>query len=120
MLDGAVTPASFTDERILDPALGTLIKKMTIQEDEEFTRKYPKEYNCRIEIKKKSGEVLSTETSFPKGHRLNALSDFEVESKFRNLASAELTDKQCGAVLETVWSLDTLTDMNQLFDCLVV
>ena len=35
--DGAVTPASFTPERVRDPALRPLMAKMTIDEDKDFT-----------------------------------------------------------------------------------
>ena len=118
--DGAVTPASFTDQRIHDPALRTLISRMTVQEDEGFTRSYPGEFNCRIEITDRSGTSVAAQTSNPKGNRSNPLDDSEVEAKFRSLASEELTETQCDRALEIVWSLESLSDLNELFDCLVV
>ena len=45
--DGAVTPASFTDERVRDPALRPLMAKMTLAEDDAFTQRFPQEVNCR-------------------------------------------------------------------------
>ena len=48
--DGAVTPASFTPERVRDPALRPLIAKMTINEDKDFTQRFPQEGNCRMEV----------------------------------------------------------------------
>ena len=118
--DGAVTPASFTDQRIQDPALRTLIDKMAIHEDEEFTRKYPGEYNCRIEITSRAGKSFAVQTSYPKGHRLNPLDDSGVEAKFRSLASREIGERQCDRVLEIVWTLDGSSNINQMFDSLVV
>jgi len=118
--DGAITSATFAPERIQDPALRTLINKMTIQEEVEFTRKYPGEYNCRIEITGFSGQRLAAHTAFPKGNRFNPLSDSEVEAKFRNLASSELGESQCSRTLELAWSLDKLTNLDELFDSLVV
>ena len=117
---GAVTSASFTDQRIQDPALRTLIGKMAIHEDEEFTRRYPGEYNCRIEITSCTGKGFAAQTSYPKGHRLNPLNDAEVESKFRSLASSEIGEPQCDRMLEIVWSLDSSSNLNQMFDSLVV
>jgi 2-methylcitrate dehydratase len=118
--DGAVTPASFADERIQDPSLRNLIGKMTIQEDEEFTRRYPGEYNCRIEITSQAGKSFGAQTSFPKGHHRNPLDDSEVEAKFRSLASREIGERQCDRFLEIVWSFDASSNINQMFDSLVV
>ena len=123
--DGAVTPASFTPakftaEGIQSPAVRTLIDKMVIQENEDFTRKYPAEYNCRIEITDRTGKSFVAETSHPKGHRLNPMTDSEVEAKFRSLASVELTDRQCQRALQAAWDFDALSDLNDLYDTLVV
>lgn len=117
---GAVTPASFTAQRIQDPALRILMSKTTIQENAEFTRKYPGEYNCRMEIASRSGKRFVAETSHPKGHRLNPLSDSSVEEKFRRLTSDELTESQCGEALELAWSLDSQSSLNALYDSLAV
>ena len=123
--DGAVTPASFspasfTAEGIQSPAVRTLISKMVIKENEDFTRKYPGEYNSRIEITDRTGKSFVTQTSHPKGHRLNPLTDSEVEAKFRSLASVELTDRQCQRALQAAWDFDALSDLNELYDTLVV
>ena len=120
LLDGEVTPASFTEQRIQDPAIRTLIGKMAIQEDEEFTQQYPSEYNCRIEITSRTGKSFAAHTSYPKGHHQNPLDDSEVEAKFRGLASGEISEHQCDRLLEIVWSLDGSSNVNQMFDSLVV
>src|SRR5438132_4488749 len=48
--DGDVTPATFAPSRIQDPALRQLIKKLTVVEEPEFTRRYPAESCTRIEV----------------------------------------------------------------------
>ncbi len=116
--DGSVTPHSFTQQRIQDPAIRTLISKMTIQEDAEFTRRYPTEYNCRLEITCRSGEKLTARTSFPKGHKQNPLNDAEVEAKFRSLAFNHIGEAQWDRILKILWSLDDEPNMNPLFDSL--
>ena len=118
--DGVVDSGSFAEQRIQDPAIGALIAKMAIHEDEDFTRKYPKEFNCRIEVTDRSGESYTAHTAYPKGHRSNPMSDSEVEAKFRNLCSGTLTTSQCDRALEIAWSLDSAPDLNELCDTLVV
>lgn len=119
-LDGAITPNSFTNQRINDPALRQLIAKTSIEEDEDFTRRYPEEYNCRMEVTDKSGRTSVAHTSYPKGHRNNPLDDAEVEEKFRRLSIGVLAEQQCDRVLELVWSLERMPDLEALFDGMVV
>jgi 2-methylcitrate dehydratase len=118
--DGAVTPASFTNERIQDPALRPLIAKMTIEEDSSFTRRFPTEYNCLMEITTTSGETFVAQTSYPKGHQHNPLDDSEVDAKFRRLACGVLTEQQCDEALGLLWRFEDLPSLEELFDILVV
>ncbi len=118
--DGADTPASFSPQRIQDPALRPLIARMSIEEDPEFTRRYPAEANCRMEVTTRSGRQLVAATSYPKGHRRNPLDDSEVEAKFRRLSAEVLTKQQGDRALKLLWSLEDLPNLEELFDTLVV
>ena len=117
--DGAVTADSFSDQRLRDQSLAALISKIDVQEDEEYTRKYPAEFNCRVDVTTHSGESYSAGTAYPKGHRGNPMTDSEVEAKFRGLSAGTLTDSQCGRALDAAWSLDKAPDLTALFDALV-
>jgi 2-methylcitrate dehydratase len=118
--DGDITPATFTSQRITDAALRPLLARMTIEEDAKFTEKYPAEYNCRIEIKTRSGQTHIASTSFPKGHGNNPLDDAEVAAKFRRLATPTITEQQCAQTLDLLWSLESLDDLDEVLDSLVV
>jgi 2-methylcitrate dehydratase len=118
--DGAVTPESFTNDRILSPALRQLISKMTIEEDLEFTQHYPEELNCWMEITSASGQRFKAETAYPKGHQHNPLTDAELEAKFRHLTAGILPEPQCQAALAQLWSLEQAPNLHSLFDSLVV
>jgi 2-methylcitrate dehydratase len=118
--DGDITPATFTNQRITDPALRPLLARMTIEEDSKFTEKYPAEYNCRIAIKTRSGQTHVASTSFPKGHGNNPLDDAEVAAKFRRLATPTITEHQCDQALDLLWSLESLGNLDEVLDSLVV
>lgn len=118
--DGAVTPASFTPDKIQSPALRQLITKMTIEEDLEFTQRFPGELNCRMEVTSTSGQHFIAETAYPKGHQQNPLKDTELDAKFRHLAAGILPEPQCRAVLTQLWSLEEASNLSTLFDSLVV
>ena len=118
--DGAVTPATFAPDRIADAGLRTIINKMRIDENPEFTERYPEQYNCRIEVIKSNGQTEVASTSYPKGHGKNPLSDAEVDAKFRRLACPTVTEQQCEQALELIWSLENLPNLRGIFDSLVV
>lgn len=118
--DGEVTPATFAPSRIQDPALRPLIKKVKVVEEPEFTRRYPAESCTRIEVTSIDGRRATAETNYPKGHRRNALTDREVEQKFRGLASSALGAQGCDRVLGEVWNLEKAATLDRLFDSLVI
>ena len=118
--DGAVTPATFAPDRIADAGLRTIINKMRIDENPEFTERYPQQYNCRMEVIKNNGQTEVASTSYPKGHGENPLSDAEVDAKFKRLACPTVTEQQCEQALELIWSLENLPNLRDIFDSLVV
>jgi len=63
---------------------------------------------------------VTTETSHPKGHNRNPLTDGEVEEKFRGLASGALRAKGCDRVLAAVRDLDKAPTLDGLFESLVI
>lgn len=118
--DGGVTSATFAPARIQDPALRPLIKKLTVVEEPEFTRRYPAKSCTRIELTTTDGRRVTAETSHPKGHRRNPLTDAEVEGKFRGLGVGALGAEGCGRVLAEVWKLEHVPTLDALFESLVL
>jgi 2-methylcitrate dehydratase len=118
--DGVVTPATFAPSRIQEPALRALIKKLKVVEEPEFTRRYPGESCTRIEVTTTDGRQVVAETSHPKGHYRNRLTDEEVEAKFRGLASGVLGAEGCDRVLAEVWDLENSPTLDRLFESLVI
>jgi 2-methylcitrate dehydratase len=118
--DGVVTPATFAPSRIRDPALRPLIKKLTVVEEPEFTRRYPAESCTRIEVTTTDGKRMAAETSHPKGHYRNPLTDGEVEAKFRELTSGALGMEGRDRVLAEVWDLENAATLDRLFESLVI
>jgi 2-methylcitrate dehydratase len=118
--DGIVTPASFNPQRIHDPALRSLISKMTIDPIPEFSRRYPEEINCRLEVITRSGKKQVAQCVYPKGFPQNPMSDADVEVKFRSCCAELLTAQQWDRALGLLWSLEDQPNLKELFDNLVV
>lgn len=118
--DGAVTPDSFSPQRIQDPVLGALIDRMNVEADAEYTRRYPDEINCRIEVTTTSGKQLAAHATYPKGHPRNPMTDAEIDAKFRSLSAELLAPRQYDRALSLLWSLEDQPNLGELFDTLVV
>lgn len=111
LTDGEVTERSLTPERFADDKLKALVAKTTIRETAAFNELYPKEWPCRIEVTLNSGEKRSAEARYFKGHSKRPLSDHEVESKFRQLASAVLPEANTREILARLWDLQAVGDI---------
>ena len=120
LLHGPVAPDSFGDERIASQALRDVMSHMTLTEEPDFTARYPGEYNCRITLTGSDGNTYTAQTSWPRGHGSNPMTDAEVEAKFRNFAGVALSSGQCDRALETIWGLDQLPNLDPVFDSLVI
>ena len=68
------------------------------------------------EVTTTDGRRVVAETSHPKGHYRNPLTDGEVEGKFRGLASGALGAEACNRVLAEVWNLENSATLDRLFE----
>ena len=114
LIDGKVTERTFARARLRDARITGLIGKTAIAENAEFTRAYPAEWPCRIEVTLRGGERKSAATRYFKGHADNPLSDAEVEAKFRELAHGKLPPARIDKLLATAWRLEQLVDVGEL------
>lgn len=116
LLSGNVTVESFSDGRLADGRLIRLMDKIKISVDADMDRLYPEAMPVSIEIRLKSGEIISREIIYPLGHPKNPLTDLEVEAKFARLSSWYLTDTEIKKTLERLWELQEIKDVSELFD----
>lgn len=118
LLDGDITAASFSPERIGDPRMARLLACTSLVENADFTRRHPTEWPCRIEATMRGGAKKSVESRYFKGHAEAPLSDAEVEGKFRRLAESTMPAARVDAVLEKAWALESLDDIGELLELL--
>lgn len=114
LADGAVTSRSFSAERISDPKLYELMQKIHVHSNADLTAQYPKVMPNEIRIQLGSGKVIETKVSYAHGHPKNPLTDAEVETKFRGLASALLPEEKMSEILAQVWGLERARTLDSL------
>ncbi|MXW99155.1 MAG: MmgE/PrpD family protein [Acidimicrobiaceae bacterium] len=83
-------PASFSPERIADPALAALQARVTLVLDPAFDATYAWKQGARVEITTTDGRVLERTVHGQRGSMHDPLSDAEIERKFHTLAESRL------------------------------
>lgn len=87
LLDGGITLDHFTPSFIERPEARELLKRISVETDEEFTSRYPEHWGCRLEITLKNGKKLEAEMRDASGSVANPLTREQVLTKAENLLS---------------------------------
>jgi 2-methylcitrate dehydratase len=113
LLDGKVTNESFSNTRLGDPTVAELMRKVKVSEDRRLSDAYPEGAPGRVTIRMVSGETHVSEVRYPRGHAKSPMSEADVERKFRDMAAARLSTRQCDAVIAAIGSLDQSSDIGR-------
>jgi 2-methylcitrate dehydratase len=118
LIDGAFSDAIFSEERLRDPRIHALADKIAVREEAEFTRVFPQQIPCRIEITTRSGERHSASVDYPRGHHRDPMSDAELTAKFRALAGRTLPEAQLERALDLLWHFERADSVRPVFEAL--
>jgi len=114
LLEGAALLEQFSEEKIADPRVLDLARRVQIVADPEIDRVYPERYANRVEVILKDGRRFETRVDDAKGSSERPLSLPEVAAKFRSLAAGELSPQQADQLIETIANLEKLEDIHVL------
>lgn len=117
---GEIDEKTYEPERLRDPTILSLIKKVRVEEDKAYSKVFPGTFNCRFEVTLRSGRVVTVHKANPKGHPANPLSDTEIEEKFTRLVAPKLDARQRSRTIERVWGLDRLEAPGSLFEAMAL
>src|SRR2546421_11930778 len=106
LLDGDVSPAQYMSERIVREDVQTLLHKVTIQPDESFSKRFPAEMPCRIQITLNDGRTLAIEKQDYEGFYTRPMSWEKTVAKFEYLAGPFTGTAQRAAIIEIVTHLE--------------
>lgn len=120
LLDGLVTLQSFSEKRLRDPALHDLMKKTRVVRTPQFVDRYPETMPTTITVRTQPGRSYTKQVDIPLGHPFHAMSDREVEDKFRRLVHGRLNRPRIARLLDTVWTFDQAKDLSRLTSLLRV
>jgi 2-methylcitrate dehydratase PrpD len=109
-LEGSVDEDKFTDEKVNDPRLVELRKKVKARLNPDF-----KLLDAKVTVVTKDGREVVSFVSIPKGQPENPLTFSEMEDKFTGLAKLVLPEENIRQVIEKVKTLENIADLRELF-----
>jgi 2-methylcitrate dehydratase len=127
LVDGELSyHSSFTQERFSDPALRPLMERFSFVENEKLTENYrPPGMEIignpcyRVHIKKKNGEELREDVTFPKGHYNNPMTIDDINAKFADAAQGIIDADTRNAISTAWWNFDKAESLTDLIRPLV-
>ena len=106
LIDEEVTPAQYAPERIVREDVQSLLRKVTIRPDDEFSKRFPREMPCRIQVFLKGGAVLTIEKHDYEGFYSRPMSWEKAAMKFERLAAPYTSERLRRSIEETVEQLE--------------
>ena len=107
--------AEFTDAFVASPECQAMQQKVETAFDQEIEDLGWERIRSRVVVETKDGRTLErwADENY-RGSPHNSLSDAEVEGKFRDCAAGLLDEARVDAVLQSIWSCDSLPDAGAL------
>ena len=109
---GPVRLDAYGPEKLGNPAIRELMKKIELSADPELSKAFPGQRAAKVEIELNDGRRLSHFQETRKGDPEMPLSDADVNDKFLELAAPVVGDAAARALLENLWALETLTNVD--------
>jgi 2-methylcitrate dehydratase PrpD len=108
-LDGRASLEQFTDDRVNDPQVAEMRKRVRIIVDESL----PKDA-ARVTLKLNDGRQLQCAVEHNKGTPDRPMTDSEVEAKFLDLAGPRLGNRAARDVVGCCWNLESRDDAGEI------
>jgi 2-methylcitrate dehydratase len=118
LVDRQVTPAQFTMQKIMDPAVRAQLKKVVVVADPEIEKVFPALQRVVVTIRTTDGKEFTKQLDYPKGDPRNPLTDREIEEKFAALAGRVMGKAAQKKVRDAVWNLEKLDTVGGLMKLL--
>jgi 2-methylcitrate dehydratase len=111
-LDGEVTPAQYTPERIRREDVQRLLRRVEVVPDPAFSRRFPEEHACRLTVTLADGRVLVREVSGYEGFHTRPMSWEGAVRKFSSVAGEHRFRLNLGSVVKAVGHLEKIPVRN--------
>ncbi|WP_457553660.1 MmgE/PrpD family protein [Desulfobacula sp.] len=114
LVDGEFGPGQMTFEKLHDPKILAVARKICIEAAPEFDKFFPGLIKNQVRVTTKQGNRFSAQSQKVKGDENFPLSDREIKNKFTWLSRNRLEKGQAQSIIDDIWSLEEQPDINRL------
>ncbi len=110
----------FTEEKINNPDVQALMKKVELELDEKLNQEYlddPNKWSHRLDVTMEDGTVHTLQIDYPIGDFQNPFDWAMLENKIYAITDGVMAYDTVKKLLENVKKIDTFDDVNKLFEC---
>lgn len=111
-LDGQVLPAQYEQDRILADDIQSLLQKVTVRENPEFSQRFPKEMAIKLEVETNDGKVYEINKDDYQGFTSRPAT-WDVLLEKYNLLTANIDSKLAADIADAINRLEEI-DITEL------
>ena len=118
ILDGKLTLATYTDDKVKEPKVREALGKIKAIEDATIPNEWADAWNV-VTVKLKDGSIFSKRVDIPRGAPRNPLLASDVVLKYRDNASLVLSEEQVECSIKLLQKLEQVEHLRELTDILI-
>jgi 2-methylcitrate dehydratase len=118
IVDGTVTPQSFTQEKIWDRELRSYLNKVKVVADADYERTFPTLKKAGIEIKCRKNKMYRLEVDYPLGDYRDPMDDTTFYAKFNSMVLPAVGRERRDKIVDAVQNLEHIADITDFSDLL--
>lgn len=118
LITGSCWREQYTEEKIKDPHVLALAKKVEVVKDDELDALYDEKWPAIVEVQTKDGRLLSARRDIMKGEPEYPVSDRELKQKFSSLAADAVRDDRAEQIWQAIFQLEELKSVSELVSLL--
>lgn len=111
LVHGSIRLDATTPERLADPRVLALMPSIETRLDPEVDALFPHQRAARVQVRLRDGRVLDHFQPHRIGDPDLPLTDAQLGDKMLELASGVMQERAAKALLDTLWSLETVSDL---------
>jgi 2-methylcitrate dehydratase len=112
IVDGTVTPASFKEDKIMDPELRSYLNKIKVVADPDYEKTFPELKKAGVRIQTSDGKSYEIEVDYPLGDYREPMDDDTLYAKFDSMVTPQTGQEKRDKIVDTILSLEKLNDIS--------
>lgn len=106
---------AFTDARLKDATIRSLMRRVEVAEDPKFTRDFPQQWTAEVAIETTDGRNLVGRADMPEGDPSNPVSQRRLEDKCKGLLAQVMNDASAEQLVRRLAKLPEVADVREMF-----